>query len=80
MLSSRAFGIHKAAVDKYPDRFEVLQASFQKVFSDPDYKDSVIKSKGHWEYVNYGGVEECAKFKKAMLELGAKYKSYLTGG
>jgi len=80
MLSSRAFGIHKAAVDKYPDRFEILQSSFRKVFDDPEYKESVISSKGHWEYVQYGGVEECGKFKQAMLELGAKYKSYLTGG
>lgn len=80
MLSSRAFGIHKAAVDKYPDRFEVLQSSFRKVFDDPEYKESVEKAKGHWEYVQYGGVEECAEFKQAMLELGAKYKPYLTGG
>ena len=79
MLSSRAFGIHKAAVDKYPDRFEKLQSSFRKVFDDPDYKASVLQAKGHWEYVNYGGIEECAKFKQAMLDLGAKYKSYLTG-
>jgi len=80
MLSSRAYGIHKAAVDNHPDRFEVLQTTFRKVFDDPDYKDSVLKSKGYWEYVQYGGVEECAKFKQAMLDLGAKYKSYLTGG
>ena len=79
MLSSRAFGIHKAAVDNHPDRFEVLQSSFKKVFDDPDYKAGVLKAKGHWEYVNYGGVEECAAFKQSMLELGAQYKSYLTG-
>ena len=79
MLSSRAFGIHKAAVDKYPDRFEMLQSTFKKVFDDPDYKEAVVSAKGHWEYVQYGGVEECAKFKAAMLELGAKYKAYLTG-
>ncbi len=80
MLSSRAFGIHKAAVDKYPDRFEALQSSFRKVFEDPEYREVVENAKGHWEYVNYGGVEECAEFKQSMLELGAKYKSYLTGG
>jgi tripartite-type tricarboxylate transporter receptor subunit TctC len=79
MLSSRAFGIHKAAVDNHPDRFETLQSTFRKVFDDPDYKEAVLKAKGHWEYVNYGGVEECAKFKQAMLDLGEQYKSYLTG-
>jgi hypothetical protein len=40
----------------------------------------VLKSKGFWEYVNYGGIEECAKFKNAMLTLGKKYKNFLTGG
>jgi tripartite-type tricarboxylate transporter receptor subunit TctC len=29
MLSARAFGIHKAAVDKYPDRYEVLESTFK---------------------------------------------------
>lgn len=80
MLSSRAFGIHKAAIDNHPDRYEILDATFKKVFEDPDYKASVLKAKGHWEYVNYGGIEECGKFKEAMLRLGKQYKGFLTGG
>ena len=79
MLSSRAFGIHKAAVDAHPDRFELLQTSFRQVFDDPDYKASVLGSNGFWEYINYGGVEECAAFKDAMLSLGERYKDHLTG-
>jgi hypothetical protein len=79
MLSSRAFGIHKAAVDQYPDRFEMLQTSFKKVFDDPAFKEAYLEARGNWEYVNYGGVEECAKFKQAMLELGARFKPLLTG-
>lgn len=80
MLSSRAFGIHKAAIDNHPDRYEILESTFKKVFDDPDYKATVLKSKGHWEYVNYGGIEECGKFKASMLTLGEQYKEYLTGG
>lgn len=79
MLSSRAFGIHKAAVDQHPDRFETLQTTFRKVFDDPDYKASVEQAKGHWEYVNYGGIEACAEFKQSMLDLGERYKQFLTG-
>ena len=79
MLSSRAFGIHKAAVDAYPDRFEILQTSFRKVFDDPAYKEAVIGARGHWEYVNYGGVDECAAFKTDMLALGERFKDHLTG-
>ncbi|NNG05563.1 MAG: hypothetical protein HKM95_15885, partial [Inquilinus sp.] len=79
MLSSRAFGIHRAAVDAHPDRFEMLQTSFRKVFDDPEYKASVLGSNGYWEYINYGGVAECAEFKQAMLTLGERYKEHLTG-
>lgn len=79
MLSSRAFGIHKAAVDKYPDRFATIEETFKQVFDDPAFKKAYLKAKGNWEYVNYGGIKECAAFKASMLELGKKYKSYLTG-
>jgi len=79
MLSARAFGIHRAAVDAHPDRFQMLQDSFKQVFSDPDYKAAVLKLKGNWEYINYGGVEECAQYSEDILAIGEKFKSYLTG-
>jgi hypothetical protein len=46
---------------------------------DPAYKDAFLKSKGFWPYSNYGGVAECEEFKNAMLELGGRYRSLLTG-
>jgi putative tricarboxylic transport membrane protein len=79
MYSARAFGIHKKAVDQHPDRFEVLQKTFKDTFSDPGYKEAFLKSKGFWPYSNYGGVAECEEFKSAMLELGGRYRSLLTG-
>ena len=68
-----------AAHEAHPDRFETLQTSFRKVFDDPDYKASVLGANGYWEYINHGGVAECAKFKEAMLALGERYKDHLTG-
>lgn len=79
MFSARAFGIHKAAVDNHPDRFELLQKTFKQTFSDPGYKDAFLKTKGFWPYSNYGGVEECESFKSAMLELGERYRPFLAG-
>jgi hypothetical protein len=38
-----------------------------------------VEQRGTPEYLNYGGPEECAEFKAAMLELGAKYRPLLTG-
>ena len=79
MFSARAFGIHKAAVDKHPDRFEQLQSTFKQTFADPGYKDAFLKSKGFWPYSNYGGMKECADFKQAMLEMGERFRPLLTG-
>jgi putative tricarboxylic transport membrane protein len=79
MLSARAFGIHKAAADTYPDRFEILQLTFREVFENPDYKEAVIKAKGYWEYINYGDVDACKTYSDDIFRLGQQFKSLLTG-
>ena len=79
MLSARAFAIHKAAIDKHPDRFEVLQETFKKVFNDPEYKSAVKKAKGNWEYINYGDIAECEAYAKSISTIGERFKPLLTG-
>ena len=79
MLSARAFGIHRKAVDDFPDRYEVLTRTFKETFEDPALLEAYVAGRGTPEYLNYGGVEECAAFKEAMLELGARYKTLLSG-
>ncbi len=79
MLSSRAFGIHRAAVEEYPDRYETLLSTFKATFDDPALLEAYVAARGTPEYLNYGGVEDCKEFADAMLELGAKYKPLLTG-
>ena len=79
MLSSRAFAIHKKAADDHPDRFEALTRTFRETFDDPKLLEAYVAAKGTPEYLNYGGIEECAAFKQAMLDLGAKYKPLLSG-
>lgn len=79
MLSSRAFGIHKKAADAHPDRFDKLMATFNATFEDPALLEAYIAARGTPEYLNQGGIEECAQFVKDMLELGARYKPMLTG-
>jgi len=79
MLSARAFGIHKKAVDDFPDRYETLTRTFRETFDDPRLLEAYIASKGQPEYLIYGDAAECEKFKQSMLELGARYKALLTG-
>lgn len=79
MLSARAFGIHKKAIDDHPDRFEVLNRTFKETFDDPRLLEAYVATKGQPEYLQYAGMEECEAFKAAMMELGSRYKSLLTG-
>ncbi len=76
---ARAFGIKKAAVDKHPDRYQFLVDTGMKVFTDPDYKEAVAKSKAPWEVVSPGGAKECAEYVKNITEVGMEYRDLLTG-
>ena len=80
LLSARAWGSHRAAAEKYPDRFKILQDTFHSVFKDPEYKKNYLKAKGNWEYVNPGGIKECAQYAKDIAELGERFKPLLSGG
>ncbi len=79
MLSSRAFGIHTSVIKDHPDRFKILNDTITKVFADPEYKEAVIKAKGIWEYINYGDMNDTAKYLKGIEEVGSKFKPLLTG-
>jgi putative tricarboxylic transport membrane protein len=79
MLSARAFGIHKKAIDDFPERFEILNRTFRETFDDPRLMEAYIATKGQPEYLQYAGMEECEAFKAAMMELGARFKPLLTG-
>lgn len=79
VAGARAFGIKKSAVDKYPDRYKTLVDTMKNVYTDPDYKKAVIKSKAPWEYISYGGPEVCAQYAKDITEIGQEYRELLTG-
>ncbi len=79
LLSSRAFAIHTSVIKDHPDRFKILNDTIIKVFADPEYKAAVIKAKGIWEYINYGDMEDTAKYLKGIKEVGLKFKPLLTG-
>ena len=79
MLSSRAFSIRRRAANDHLDRFEVLTRTLAEAFEDPMLLEAYVAAKETTEYLNYGGIEECAAFKQAVLDLGARYKSLLSG-
>jgi tripartite-type tricarboxylate transporter receptor subunit TctC len=79
LLSARAFGIQTSVIKDHPDRFKILNDTIKKVFADPEYKAAVIKAKGIWEYINYGDMNDTAKYLKGIEEVGSRFKPLLTG-
>lgn len=79
MLSARAFGIHQAAIDKYPDRFKILQDTFKSASEDPQLKDEIKKAGSDPAFLKFGGIEACQNFTNRILELGERYKALITG-
>ncbi len=79
LVSARAFAIKTAAVEKYPDRFKILQDTAKKVYADPDFKKAIEKTKAPWELIQYGDQETCAEYAKSIMAIGEEYKDLLSG-
>ncbi|MDA0655356.1 MAG: tripartite tricarboxylate transporter substrate-binding protein [Proteobacteria bacterium] len=79
LVSARAFALKTEAINKYPDRFKILQETAKQVFSDPDFKKAVIKAKAPWELIDYGGLAECEAYVKNITAIGNEFKDLLSG-
>jgi tripartite-type tricarboxylate transporter receptor subunit TctC len=79
IAGARAFGIKTKAVEDHPDQYEILTKTLKKVYENPAYKKAIIKTKAPWEYIKYGGPEECKKYVQYITQIGEEYKSLLTG-
>jgi tripartite-type tricarboxylate transporter receptor subunit TctC len=79
IAGARAFAIKREAVEKHPDRYQILTDTLKKVYSDPDYKVAVEKTKAPWEFIKYGSPEDCATYAKNITTIGEEFKDLLTG-
>ena len=76
--SARAFALHTEAIEKYPERYELLKSTMRKVFDDPDYKVAIEKTGRPWEFISYADEAECMEYAANMMELAKKYEPLLT--
>ena len=79
MTSSRAWGIHKAALDKYPDRVDILVKSMQATLQDPAYVAAVEKTGVPKTFIDPGDMEVAMQTAAQMGDLATKYKKLLSG-
>jgi tripartite-type tricarboxylate transporter receptor subunit TctC len=78
LSSSRSWAIHTEAIEKYPDRFALLEKTSKQVFDIPKYKEEYAKTGAPVETIQYGDRALCTRYAKAMIELANEYRSLLT--
>lgn len=78
LYSSRAWAIHTRAIDRYPDRFRVLEQSAAQVFDDAEFRDAYEKQGLPIETIRYGDRATCTEYALAMIDLANRYRAQLS--
>jgi tripartite-type tricarboxylate transporter receptor subunit TctC len=78
LYSSRSWAIHSEVIDKYPERFALLERTARQVFDNPAYKVEYAKTGAPVETIQYGDRQLCNAYVKSMLELANEYRPLLT--
>lgn len=77
--SSRAWGVHKAAYDAFPDRIARLKESMQATLADPAYPEAVKETGLPTAFIDAGDEEKAMATAFAMRDLARKYRDLLSG-
>jgi tripartite-type tricarboxylate transporter receptor subunit TctC len=78
LSSSRSWAIHTEAIDKFPDRFALLEKTSRQVTESPAFKEAFAKTGAPAEAIRYGDREACNRYVKGMVELTEEYRSLLS--
>jgi tripartite-type tricarboxylate transporter receptor subunit TctC len=76
--SSRSWAIHPGAIDKYPERFALLEKTSRQVFENPKLKEAYKKTGAPVETLQYGDRALCTRYANAMIELTNEYRPLLS--
>jgi tripartite-type tricarboxylate transporter receptor subunit TctC len=79
LTSSRAWAVHTAALEQYPDRIQILKDTLQKTLEDPEYVAQVEKAGVPKEFIDPGDQEAAMAEAQATFELATKFRDLLTG-
>ena len=78
LSSSRSWAIHTEAIDKFPERFALLEKTSREVTESPAFKEAFAKTGAPPEAIRYGNREACNRYVKGMVELTEEYRSLLS--
>ena len=80
IAGARAFGIKRATVEKYPDRYKLLLSTLNSVYKDPAYWETLKKTKVPLElWVKESSPEKIEKYVNDITAIGEEYRDLLTG-
>lgn len=78
LYSSRSWAIHARAIERFPDRFKLLEETAEKAHADPAFHDAYEKTGAPIETLKYGDRALCTEYALAMIELANRYSAQLT--
>jgi tripartite-type tricarboxylate transporter receptor subunit TctC len=78
LYSSRSWAIHTEVIEKFPDRFALLEKTARQVFDNPKYREEYAKTGAPVETIQYGDRKLCTEYAKGMIELANEYRALLT--
>jgi tripartite-type tricarboxylate transporter receptor subunit TctC len=79
LTSSRAWGVHRAAYDAYPERIARLKESMEATLSDPAYVEAVEGAGVPTVFIDPGDEAQAMATAQATLEMARRYRDLLTG-
>jgi tripartite-type tricarboxylate transporter receptor subunit TctC len=78
LYSSRAWAVHTEVIEKFPDRFALLEKTAKQVFDIPKYREEYAKTGAPIETIQYGDRATCTRYANAMVDLANEYRPLLT--
>jgi tripartite-type tricarboxylate transporter receptor subunit TctC len=78
LYSSRAWALHTEVIEKFPDRFALLEKTSRQVFDNPKYREEYAKTGAPAETIQYGDRKLCTEYSRGMVELANEYRTLLT--
>lgn len=79
LSSSRAWGIHRAAYDAYPERVQILKDSMAATLADPSYPDVVAGTGVPTAFIDAGDEAVAMATAESMRTLARRFRGLLSG-
>lgn len=76
--SSRSWAVHTEVIEKFPERFALLEKTARQVFDNPKYREEYAKTGVPVETSQYGDRALCTKYSNDMIALANEYRELLT--